>query len=290
MYYLLSYEEFLNESLKYSQGIKQYQVEGTVKHIKEQLLSLFRLDEESIAFVGSAGKRGEKVLSYNINLGLNHKKLLENNKLNNEELYEFVEKQFKRVGVDCEIDENKRQVIVDWPVEGDDKKGKVELRLKLTENLKWLQFARHSPKEGEESKYHSKYREALFEAIANTIKMDIVEYFDTKDSVKEYETYTLDVEDGLHIVNKSFVGKHGILKKAEVLEESKRLATDDPNKFTHILFGNQYKPEDIMTLESCMKIVNDSSYVHKKKRKRIFEKFKQNLVRLRLEIPEKIFK
>lgn len=286
MQLIQKYWDFINESSKHSFGIKQKQVEKTISHIKEHLISLLRLDEESIAFVGSAGKRDQKEISYNINLGLHKKTLLEKNNVDKTEIFEFIEKQINRLGYDCKINEDKKEVSVDWPIEGDVDKGTIELKLKLSDNLKWYNFARYSPIEGEESKYYSKYRHALFEAIAETIKTDIVEYFDVKDSVKEFEQYILDIDEGLHLVSKSFLGKHGVLKKAEIIDETKRMVTDDPVEFTKILFGKDVKPEDVMTLEKCMKIIKNDDYIHKKKRKRIFEKFKRKLVGMRLVIPE----
>lgn len=286
---MLNFIEFVNESLVYSEGIKQKDVPKTQKFLKENLLQLLRITENDISFIGSAGKKKNlDEYSHNINVAIDLNKLLKENNLDIEDLETFIPLQFKRINVKPVKENNK--FIFKYPINGNFKrKDSVEVHLELVENLEWISFSRYSPNlRKNESKYTSKYREALFNAIVKTVNKKIVSYFDMNEKVKEYETYYYSTSEGLGIAIKSFEGKNGVLKKSILLENSKRIITSDPKEFTKILFGEKYEPKDIMTFEQCINIIKSKDYIFSKKSKAIIEKLKSELVGFRLEIPENI--
>lgn len=286
MNYIISYEKFkLNESLKYSSGINQQNVPETIQHIKDNLLPLLRLKEENVAFIGSAGKKINQEQSYNINLGIEIKILLENNDIDDNDVFEFIKNQVKRLKYDIDVFKEKNRIVISWPISGLNEKH-IELHLQLSNNLDWLKFIRYSPDLNKnESKYTGKHREFLLETISNNLEKKIINYF-KEDVVKDYEKYELKYDEGLTKVTKSFEGKNGYLKEPRYIEESRRLITNDKNEFVKILFGENYKSEDLMTFEKVLDAFNSKEFPHKKKREKIKKIFKNKLSSFQLTIPE----
>ncbi len=280
--YLLELPEFLNESLRYSKGVDQRTVLKIQKEIQESLMPMLRISESSYAFIGSAGKKKKSSdLSYNINVALDVKTLMKENNLELEECNNFIKEELKRLKYSCTEDNGK--IIVNWS----SKKESAEVRFQLVENLDWIKFSRYSPDlKKNESAYIGKYREAVFSGIARVGKKEVVSYLDSNESVKEYEEFTFVVDEGLCVVTKSFEGKNGILKTPRLLENSKRLLTDDPEEFAKILFGDKFKSEDISTFEKCLKAIESKEFKFAKRRPEIYKKVKQEMVNLRLTIPE----
>lgn len=281
------FNEFINEGLIYQKGHNQSFVNQAKKQFSKELKDLFRIDEDSFAFIGSAGKKSKNELSFNINLGLSISDITEKNNIDDKQkLSEFIKEQLKRIKCDCEILENNK-LIVNYPF-----KDKIlEVHIKLTNNLEFVSFSRFSPvNDGLESKYTGKYREILFKAISENIKKDIVEYFDDKNTVKEYQQYLYEEEDGLFVIHKSFVGKNGLLKKSISLPESKRLITDNVNEFTKILFGKKINKDDLLTLEGCLNALQSKSFAYPKKYNVIIESFIKKLKSRNLEVPEELVK
>ena len=92
------------------------------------------------------------------------------------------------------------------------------------------------------------------------------------------------------IVNKSFEGKNGVLKSARLIENSKRIFTDDPNEFAKIVFGEKFTSANLMTFEQCLDVINSQDFKFSKRRKEVISKIKQELINLQLEIPENLKK
>jgi len=289
MSYFKSYYSFVNESLTYSKGIKQSDVLKTQENILETVTSLFRIPEDKFAFIGSAGKKKDlDDYSSNINLAVDINSLKEENNLDVEEINDFIKNQFKRINLQCEINED--VILIKWHINGDDKLNEyVEVLLQLTDSLEWIKFSRYSPNLNEnESEYVGKYREAVFKAISKTIKKDIVSYFDTNENVKEFEVYYYDSNLGLGVATKTFEGKNGILKKSLLLEKSKRILTKDPKEVVNVLFGESFAPDDVNTFEKCLEAIKSKDFQYPKKRDSIMKKIKKEIVEFRLEIPESL--
>lgn len=283
MPYILDYYDFINESLRYSKGINQKTVIKIQKEIKESLLSLFRISENDMSFIGSAGKRDKNDLSKNINLAIDVNKLLKTNNINLSELNSFVKNEFKRLGISTQEDGNK--LIASWK----NKKESIDLVIQFTENLDWVKFSRYSPSIMlKESKYPGKYREAVFAGLSRVLEKKIVSYFDTNESVREYETYRFNPDDGLCIYRKSFEGKNGKLKQPILLESSKRIFCDEPNEFVKMLFGDKYNIDDVKTFESCIEIINSKDFKFSKRKNEVLKKIKQEIVGLQLTVPENL--
>lgn len=287
MNYILNYQQFkLNENLNSSEGITNDSVPFFKKNISKNLTQLLRVSKKDISFVGSSGKGLKEELCSNINICIDKNKLMKENKLEQKDIKEFVEKQFKRLGNDFKYDEEEETIIVTWPSKSRMKSGIVEAVIHLTEHVDWMNFSRYSPDINEgSSKYKGKYREALLKAIVECKKQEIIAYFDEKDSVKEYTEYEFSRKKGLYSVTKSFEGKNGVLLKPIILESSKKKITDKPEEFVKIIFGEDAIAENFMTFEQCLEEIKTNKKFSKSKNK-IIEKFKKNIIGMRLVVPE----
>ena len=287
---VLNFKEWLNESAKYYTGIQKKYLKKGISKIHPALQQLFFLKEDEIIPIGSAHKIvNEDEYINNINFAISKQKLIENNNISKDELYEFIDKQLNRLNYAHEIYKDKNRVNIYYPLdETKSDESEIQVHLKLTDNLPWLNFSRHCPDLEQESKYTSKYREAFLEAITECVKLDITKYFNEDYLVKEFEEFELDTEEGLYVVQKTFEGKHGILKKAIQLEDSKKFLTAEPDKFVKHVFGDGIKLDELMTFEGIMKVVKSKKFPYPKKRNQIFEHLKQRLVNYGLKIPEEI--
>jgi hypothetical protein len=286
---LKSYIEFLNESLSISNGIKQKDVPKTQKILIENILNLLRLTENDVAFIGSAGKKKlAEDLSNNINVAVDLNNVLKENNLELEDLEKFIQLQFKRINIKVVKENNK--FIFKFPINGNFKKqNNVDIHLELVENLEWIKFSRYSPNlRKNESEYTSKYREAVFHALVESLDRKIISYFDTNEKVKEYQKYYYSHSEGVGVVSKTFEGKNGVLKKSIILESSKRIVTSNPQEFVEMVFGKNIKIEDVSTFEKCLNIINSKNFEFKKKIETIKENIKSKLIEFNLEIPENL--
>jgi len=285
--YVKHYSDFLiTESVQNTDGIKHSLVPKTQKHIHKNLSQLLRLSKDSVAFVGGAGKGISEDLAYDINVCINKKELLEENNLTDDEVYDFIQTQLKRLGIKSEAKKDEDRIVVAWPIQGMVKQGVVETSIQLTEYINWVSFSRYSPNLNESgSKFKGKYREALIKSIVECMKQEITAYFDDKDTVKEFKEYHYDVHKGLFFVTKTFEGKHGILSKAQLIEGSKKVITTDPTEFVKIIFNEKALPEDYLTFEQCWNELQKNKAFNKK-RDKIVEKFKRTLINMRLTVPE----
>jgi len=285
--YIKNYSTFLiTESIQNTNGIKNYLVPKTQKHINKNLSQLLRLNKNSIAFIGGAGKGISEDIINDINVCIDKKELLEQNNLTEDEVYDFIQTQLKRLGIKSEIKKDEDRIIAAWPIQGIIKQGIVETSIQLTEHINWVKFSRYSPNLNEnESKFKGKYREALIKSIVESMKQEITAYFDDKDTVKEFKEYFYDVHKGLFSITKTFEGKHGILSKAQPIENSKKIVTNDPNEFVKIVFNEKAKPENYLTFEQCWNEFQKNKTFNKKRNK-IIERFKRILINMKLSLPE----
>ena len=286
MKYIKQYNNFLlTESYNIStNGIKHFEIPKIQKNIHKNLTQLFRLSKDNVVFIGGAGKGLLEDLVFDINICINKQQLIKENNIEEDNIFDFVQTQLKRLGHKCEIKKSEDRIVVQWPTQSSIKQGVVETSIQFTDYINWVSFSRHSPNLNEgKNKYSGKYREALLKAIVESIKQEVSEYYDDKDTVKEYIEYYFDVHKGLYDVTKSFEGKHGLFRKAQIIESKKKLVTNDPNEFIKVIFGEKAIPENYMTFEQCWEAFNkDKSY--NKKRNKIIEKFKKTAISMKLSL------
>jgi len=286
--YIKNYYDFiLTESMNNSDGISNSLILKTQNHIQKNLIQLLRVNKKHINFIGGAGKGLNNDIIKNINVCVNKAEIIKENNLSEDEIFEFVEKQIKRINSDVEIKKDENRVVTSWPIEGSSKNGTIETSIEFSD-INWVGFSRFSPDLNEEkNKFSGKYRHALLKAIVESLKQEVISYFDDKDTVKEFREYNYDVHNGLYYITKSFEAKNGILNKSRIIENSKKIVTSKPEEFIKIIFGNKAETNKFMTFEECWEEFINNDFL-KKKRKKIFEKFKKNLINLNLQVPENL--
>ncbi len=301
MKYIIEYQDFskntggsnntsryslITEMLTMGNGIEQKDVSGTISHIFFKIKNSFQLDKSDLLHLGSAGKKlniNDK--SYNIDIVINKDSFAKKHPLSSKNIIDYFSTRIIELGYKYEKENNK--LIVEWPILGERGNGFIEVHFIFSTKLGWLSFSRYSPnlRKGE-SQFTSKYRESLIDAIVEYSDKKIITYMDNKDVVKEYQRYVFDKYNGLELMTFSFGGKNGILKKSIPIEGSKRLVTDEPAEFCRIIFGKSCRPKDLLTVENIIAYIKSDDFIGRRKYKKIIEKFKNNLSKNNIQIPD----
>lgn len=273
--------ESINEDLKWNNGIYQYMVPSISKEVKERLSEILGISTENMVNIGGAGKKRDKNdLSHNIDIAVDKNRILESINLNlrGKYLLNFIVEKLQNNNINSTIHQNK--IIIEWPLNENGTDGDtIEVKLHISKNIEWTEFSKYSPNLNEnESDYTGKYRELLLKNIVGNSYKKIISYIGDNDVIKEYQTYNLNFDDGLELVTYSFLGKNGILKNAQIIEDGKRLVTNNPDTFTEIIFGENFKSKDIMTLEGILEVLNSSDFKNRKKVPLIMSNFKSDLI------------
>jgi len=189
MLHVLDYKSFVIESQRYISEITQEEVPKIIEEIKAKLLPYLNIGEENISFIGSAGKLKAGEISYNINLAICEKTLIENNidettglKLEPGKTLNYIKEVAGNLGYQCVL--SNKKLLLDWPMAQRKLKGVVEVRIQTTPNLEWLNFTRHAPNLNEDSEFPGKYREALLQSIVESIQKKILSYSDNKGTIR----------------------------------------------------------------------------------------------------------
>ena len=151
--------------------INQENVADTLKSINKVLLPKLNLKPNQVRSLGSTGKKNPGEQSGDIDLAIDTKAIVANNKWNvkdKKDVVELIEKIVKRVSKDVNASPGFGIVSLAFPIANTDGKQKgesVQLDLMLTDNLDYTSFAFHSPRSSE-SKYKGYYRNFLLSAIS----------------------------------------------------------------------------------------------------------------------------
>ena len=181
-------------------------------------------------------------------------------------------------------------VSLGWPIQGDFRKGIVQLDLIPVSNMEWAKFIYYSPNyKIAESKYKSAHRNWLLTAILASRRKIIK--VDPEGQVLDYDSPVLMLSDGLFWHTKSYAGKiKNRLKNPKKIEGSERFVTRNPQEFIDFTLGPGYTPEEVKTFEQVFYIINDPSFELYGNLGEIKDKFKEYLERTGLEIPSEINK
>lgn len=209
------------------------------------------------------------------------------------EVYKLVSQDLsEKLGFNPEINHMKGLGIVSlgWPIQGDFRKGIVQLDLIPVSNMEWAKFIYYSPNyKIAESKYKSAHRNWLLTAILASRRKIIK--VDPEGQVLDYDSPVLMLSDGLFWHTKSYAGKiKNRLKNPKKIEGSERFVTRNPQEFIDFTLGPGYTPEEVKTFEQVFYIINDPSFELYGNLGEIKDKFKEYLERTGLEIPSEINK
>lgn len=251
-------------------GLSQDKINKIKEILLEKLPNLLLIEKSDIDFIGSAGFKENEELSYNLDMIIDLNSIIEKNNIENKtNILEFIKNQLKRLNLDSKINEEDRIIECFWKLEEGES---FSILIKPTKSFETAKYFR---KKLNESNFNNKYREVFLQAIAKYSDRKIKEYFRI-DSPKAYLIRQLDPEKGLYEMERSFIGRHGTLKKSKIISASKKLISNDPRKIMEMLIGikESERLEDFDTFESLFKKFVSEDFPYPKKRRRIFYEFK----------------
>ena len=269
-------------------GIKQSEVNPTVKQIEAivlKKLGLVGIDIDSF-ILGSAGKKTEKELSGDLDIGISADQIASANGLKLSEVYQWLSDKLSRLGYETAPLPGFSQVSIPFPISG--RKDKyVQVDFMLSNNIEWTKFAYTAPDlTKSESKYKLVYRNLLLAACVSVYDMKVLKQTAEKIPV-EVQKYALRWNDGIYSTVKSFASKTGgILKTGKLLRDRDVFVTQTPSELVQMFLGKQYTPDDIRTFEGLYDIVFNQKSNVSKYRQTIKRKFIESVTKSKLPIPE----
>lgn len=283
-------------AIKTSSRINQLNVDATLASIYSELLPKLGLAKKDVVLLGSTGKKNpdkngtEEGSSGDIDLGISIEAVMDANGLkDSDSVYGFLKKvggsyddvkSFPGLGV----------VSVAYPISNTDglqAKKIVQLDLMPVENLKYAEWAYHSPRY-DESEYKALYQKEIFYAcarVAQTKEVESAEVDGTKIPVV-WDRIFFDLGKGLMGGRQSIKGKTKIVKTATTSD--KHLITDDPKKIVSTLFGPKVKPSDVLTWEGAWKAINSKDFLLKDKLAEILDVVKRGIENKGYPVPKEL--
>jgi hypothetical protein len=298
MFHLRTFSEFVlfegGKALDSVRPIKQSEVPATVKSIEDTLFPVLKLREwnKDVLLIGSAGKKADpEETSGDIDLGIAMDQFFENNALGGsiEDAIGTIYTLVKNAFPEWEIKWMKGLEVISiaFPIGGDIDNGCVQLDLLPLKDMDWAKFIYTSPDyRKNESRYKSAHRNWLFAAVLSAITED--HQFDDAGNKLGFTGYMMRLNDGLSKIKKSYVGKKGLKKTAEIVKGEERLITKSPKEFVQFVFGEKYAPDDVRTFEDAIHIINAPDFKWKDKKEEILENYVRFLNRVKLPIPAEV--
>jgi hypothetical protein len=292
MKYVKLFEQFLLESgnaIEDSRPFEQSEIPDTLKWIERNIYPIIGIDGlgEDAAVIGSAGKKREGQTSGDIDIAVSADKIAGylNTSISNV-LFEM-DKVIKASGVQTKLAVGFQQVSIAAPIGGDFKNGVGQVDLMLSRDIVWSKFMYHSPDfTKDESKYKGAYRNILLMTAIGKCFYEVLDKTED-DQVKIYQAHVIRLNQGVVQVRKSFEGKKGLLKNANLLKEFDKEITRVPQEVVDLLFKDADVSE-IMTYESLKSLIDSNRFKFPKLRKEIYEACFERLEESGLPLPEDV--
>lgn len=292
MKHLLTYQLFEGgNALELSRPIKQSEVPATLRAIEEVIFPALGISgwDVDAMLIGSAGKKSKPDdESGDIDIGIDIVSISDRLCVDESQVLKYI---YDKLCREFPVFQSRWMRGVDvvsfgYPIANDPSKGYVQIDFIPLKDMNWSRFIYHCPDyRKNESSYKSSHRNWLFAAILSTITED--ESFDEVDgTTKSYYGYMMRLQDGLSKFRKSYEGKRGRLKNPVKTHDDH--VTSDPNEFVKFLFGEEVKPADCVTFESCWRIITAPGYKWSDNLPQITEAYKGFLKRVNLPVPKEI--
>ena len=297
---------FVPESVQVESGhmvdnvvpINQENVEATVADFRKAFCEYAGIDEKFVQPVGSTGKRLPGNSSGDLDLAIDLSALLATGKEIKDKRDWFA---FCRTFADQqEVEHNEKLNIslfsVRWPIANENGKqgGEfVQIDLFLHKNMKMLQWGMYQPKEEEGKDYEkSAIRALLMMTIA---KYGFTEVLETDDIPGEgvvpvkYRRRRYKQSEGLYeLLLERPLKKNGTRCK-NFQEKEKKLLSDDPEKISELLFGKEYKSDQLLTVREVWDAFKNSEmWKDRKIRDDVEKEFEEKLEQFSLQKPKYI--
>jgi hypothetical protein len=293
MKYIKLFEQFVNESgnsVDNAMPFMQDQVGPTISWVEENVfpkIGLVGLSDDA-AILGSAGKKLADQTSGDIDLAVSADKIAGHLGVSLEKVLFALNDKLKDMGLSTKLAPGFNQVSFGAPIGGDSKNGVGQVDLMLSTDLVWSRFIYHSPDfRTAESKYKGAYRNILLMAAIGKSFFEATKKTD-KGETAEYKAYVVRLNQGIVEVRKSFEGKKGLRKTAELLKEYDKLITKEPQGVVDLLFNGGHKPSDIDTYEKLYSLLNSGDFKYPGSMSEIMSDFKKKLEDSGLPLPEGI--
>jgi hypothetical protein len=291
MKYVKLFEQFINESgnaVDNVRPIKQDEVIETAKWIEKEIfpkIGLAGLDDDA-AVIGSAGKKLPDQTSGDIDIAVSADKIAGFLGVPLQNALFALNDQLKSLGYQTKLMPGFNQVSIAAPVGGYTSKGYAQVDFMLSTDLDWSRFIYHSPDfRIAESRYKGAYRNLLLmSAIGNSFRK-ILATTDTGET-KEFEAYVVRLNQGIVQVRKSFEGKKGLLKTAQLMKEFDKFITNTPEQVVELLFNGKHTPNDIDTYEKLKSLIDSTDFKFPNERGNIMKEFEKKLEDAKLPLPE----
>lgn len=291
MQYVKLFEQFINESgnaVDNVRPIKQDEVIKTADWVAKEIFPKIGLAglEDDAAVIGSAGKKLPDQTSGDIDIAVSADKIAGFLGVPLQNALFALNDKLKSLGYQTKLMPGFNQVSIAAPVNGITSLGYAQVDFMLSTDLEWSRFIYHSPDfRIAESRYKGAYRNLLLmSAIGNSFRK-ILATTDTGET-KEFEAYVVRLNQGIVQVRKSFEGKRGLLKTAQLMKEFDKFITNTPEQVVELLFNGKYTPKDIDTYEKLKGLLDSSAFKFPNEIGNIMKDFKQKLEDAKLPLPE----
>lgn len=269
--------------------INQENVKKTLNSVYSKLLPLLGLNISDTALLGSTGKKLPGGSSGDMDLAISKRKLIDEHGLDENQLIPFIVSKVKKLGIDFKSMPGLGIVSIAWPianVDGKQKGERVQLDLMLSDNVNMTKWGMYSAHEKEQS-YKGAVRNIIMYWIANVVDYKSLKREADKDT--EFEKNILDAQRGLFRLKQSYYDKNGKLssKKKTIF---RKLISDDPDAIVKILFGNNYKSSDILTVSGAWDALMSPDFPYKDYRKTIVKNIVADLQKQGFDYPDYIDK
>ena len=291
MKHIKLFEQFINESgnaVDDVRPINQTEVIETAKWVEKEIFPKIGLTalEDDAAVIGSAGKKLPDQTSGDVDIAVSADKIagflgvpLQN------ALFALNEK-LKSLGYQTKLMPGFNQVSIAAPVGGYASRGFAQIDFMLSTDLNWSRFIYHSPDfRIAESRYKGAYRNLLLMAAVGKSFFEITKKNDTGDTA-EFQAYVVRLNQGIVQVRKSFEGKKGLLKTAQLLRDYDKFITNTPEQVVELLFKGTHSPKDIDTYEKLKDLIDSTDFKYPSTRSDIYKDFTQKLEDAKLPLPE----
>lgn len=254
MKYIKLFEQFVAESgnaVDDVRPITQDEVAKTSSWVEKNIFPEIGLSEleDDAAIIGSAGKKLPDQTSGDVDIAVSTDKIAGFLGVPLQNTLFALNDRLKSLGYQTKLMPGFNQVSIAAPINGDPKNGYAQIDFMLSTDLDWSRFIYHSPDfRIAESRYKGAYRNLLLMAAIGKSFFEVTKKTDAGE-VAEYKAYVVRLNQGIVEVRKSFEGKRGLLKTAQLLKEYDKFITATPEGVIDLLFNGGHKPSDISTYE-----------------------------------------
>ena len=275
-------------SINTARPVFQSEVIETYKWIELNILPLLKLNSNDASPIGSFGKKLENATSGDIDVAILMNKLSENNEVSLDNVLDWLDEKLKSLGYSTKVARGFCQVSFGAPINGNWENGTVQVDLMLSMSLEWSNFMYYSPnfKIGE-SKYKGLYRNILLMNIISEMNREISKRTEHNE-IEQYKQNVVRLDKGLFSVEKTFMGKKGLVKMASLMRDQDKFITNVPDVVVKMAFGENVNVIDTMTFESIWILFISPSFKHKDKFDKILKRFISGINSTKMPLPVEI--